>query len=323
MASRLDPRLIDALRVDGRLFMIPWYVTPNALVYNAELFRRAGLDPARPPTTFAEMAADADAIARLPGRPAGAVPYFGNDYNFQGYVASLGASVVAPDGSRTGIADPRAASVFDYFRDLAARGSSPVFTNFFAQSNDAFAAGNLGMFVTSASSYPSLSARGADVRMAPVPRPDGGRALAVTSTNGFVITARDPERRQATWRALLPLLAAPAVTRTVGATATIPLNTAARDDPAQIGAVYAQHPDWRAVADQTTVPWTPLPRGKNADVEATELLGTERLVLVRADTQVLQARIDADRPVPARVRLTADPRRVHRFDPESGARLDD
>ena len=266
MAAQLDPTLLDQLRIGGHLYMIPWYVTPNALVYNAELFRRAGLDPARPPATFTEMTADATAIAGLPGHPGGAVPYFGNDYNFQGYVASLGGTTIVPGATRTGIAGPVPAQVFDYFRDLAARGASPVFTNFFAQATDAFSAGNLGMFVTSASSYPSLSGHGADVRMAPVPHPDGGRALAVTSTNGFVITARDPRRQQQVCQALLPLLSARSVTQTVAATATIPLNTTTGADPNALGRVYAQHPDWRGVADQPRVPWVPLPGSGNAEV---------------------------------------------------------
>jgi len=268
LAAQLDPRLVDDLRVDGRLMMIPWYVTPNALVYNAALFRAAGLDPDRPPTTFGEAAAAGQAIAALPGRPAGLVSYFGNDYNFQGYVASLGGSVLGPDGTRAGIASPVGAAVFDSFRAAAARGISPVYPNFFTQTNDAFASGGLGMLVTSASSYPALSARlGADVRMAPAPYPDGGRAVTVSSTNGFVILTRDPERQARACQALLGLVTQPAVTETVAATATIPLNAVARDDPQSLGRVYAAHPDWREVAAQPRIPWTPLPRGVNAEYQ--------------------------------------------------------
>jgi multiple sugar transport system substrate-binding protein len=143
-----------------------------------------------------------------------------------------------------------------------------VLTNFFADANDAFSGGRLGMMVTSTSSFPQLS-KGAkfDLRMAPVPAMDGGRPTGVTSTNGFVITTKDPARQRATCRALLATLTPDAVTQTVKATATLPLNRAALD-PAHLGPFYQQHPDWIAVRDQATVPWQSLPGGSSAEYAA-------------------------------------------------------
>lgn len=37
---------------DGKLWGVPWYLSGNPLVYNKELFAKAGLDPASPPTTW-------------------------------------------------------------------------------------------------------------------------------------------------------------------------------------------------------------------------------------------------------------------------------
>lgn len=46
----------------GRAFAIPWMLGTRALFVNDEVFRRAGLDPTKPPATWAELLADARRI---------------------------------------------------------------------------------------------------------------------------------------------------------------------------------------------------------------------------------------------------------------------
>lgn len=50
-----------------RLYGVPLYADVSALFYNKDLFTRAGLDPSKPPTSLAEMRADADKITALGG----------------------------------------------------------------------------------------------------------------------------------------------------------------------------------------------------------------------------------------------------------------
>jgi len=51
----------------GRAFAIPWMLGTRALFVNDSLFHRAGLDPAKPPATWAELLADARRITeRVP-----------------------------------------------------------------------------------------------------------------------------------------------------------------------------------------------------------------------------------------------------------------
>ncbi|MBO3747388.1 sugar ABC transporter substrate-binding protein [Streptosporangiaceae bacterium NEAU-GS5] len=49
------------------LFGVPLYADVSALFYNKDLFAKAGLDPEKPPTTLAELRADADKITALGG----------------------------------------------------------------------------------------------------------------------------------------------------------------------------------------------------------------------------------------------------------------
>jgi multiple sugar transport system substrate-binding protein len=268
LTAQLDQGLIGATAIDGVRYQIPWYVTPNALLYNGDLFRRAGLDPDRPPRTLGEVHTAARAIAALGDGIGGAVAYFGNDYNFQGYLASGGGSFLAPDATRTALDSPAGAAAFDTFTSMAADGSAPVYDNVFAQANDAFATGRLGMFVSSASAYPSLAAKGGfDLRIAPAPHPDGGTPLAVSSTNGFVITTTDPARQRAACDALVTLLSPEAVTKTVAATVTVPINTVAVSGDRYLPPVFAAHPTWQAVLDQDLVAWQALPGKGNAEYQ--------------------------------------------------------
>ncbi|MEU2390238.1 sugar ABC transporter substrate-binding protein [Streptomyces sp. NPDC007369] len=85
-AAEYVPGAWEQFKLPGKgdgVFAYPWYVTPEILTYNEELFRKAGLDPAAPPTSveqffdYAEQIADrsggrysafmADPKGRLPG----------------------------------------------------------------------------------------------------------------------------------------------------------------------------------------------------------------------------------------------------------------
>jgi multiple sugar transport system substrate-binding protein len=50
---------------ENRLYGVPLYADVSALFYNKDLFKKAGLDPDKPPTSLAEMRADADKITAL------------------------------------------------------------------------------------------------------------------------------------------------------------------------------------------------------------------------------------------------------------------
>ncbi len=50
-----------------RLYGVPLYADVSALFYNKDLFKKAGLDPTKPPTSLAEVRADADKITALGG----------------------------------------------------------------------------------------------------------------------------------------------------------------------------------------------------------------------------------------------------------------
>src|SRR5262249_20383537 len=51
----LSPKGLKLAELDGRLYGIAYVFSTPTLFYNADLFRRAGLDPDKPPKTWAEV----------------------------------------------------------------------------------------------------------------------------------------------------------------------------------------------------------------------------------------------------------------------------
>jgi multiple sugar transport system permease protein len=62
--DRVQPRVREVLNVRGHVYSIPWAQYVQALYYRKDLFRTAGLDPNRPPTTWDEFYAAARALTR-------------------------------------------------------------------------------------------------------------------------------------------------------------------------------------------------------------------------------------------------------------------
>lgn len=54
----------DAVTFHGNTFAVPWMLGTRALYINEDLFRRAGLDPSKPPTTWAELLNDSRQITQ-------------------------------------------------------------------------------------------------------------------------------------------------------------------------------------------------------------------------------------------------------------------
>lgn len=53
--ERINPTIRDVLKVDGNIYTIPWFQAVMALYYRKDLYRQAGLDPDKPPTTWDEF----------------------------------------------------------------------------------------------------------------------------------------------------------------------------------------------------------------------------------------------------------------------------
>jgi ABC-type glycerol-3-phosphate transport system substrate-binding protein len=155
--------LAEGTDAKGRIIALPKGAYAQALHYNRKLFQQAGLDPNKPPTTWAQIAKDALQISQRTGK-AGYVEMGKND-NTAGWILT---TVVYTLGGRmekgTGknvvatLNNPQTVTALNMLKKLHWTDNS-MGSNFdygWSDINQAFAAGNVGMYISGSDVYTNL-----------------------------------------------------------------------------------------------------------------------------------------------------------------------
>lgn len=162
-ADRYNPNVAQAGEdADGDLWAVPIAAYSQGLHYNRDLFTQAGLDPDDPPTTWAEVREDAKAIADATGQAGYATMTQSNTggWILTTLVNAMGGSVQEFDGTTaTATLDtPEMRQAIDYLRTLRWTDDS-MGSNFlydWGGINQAFASGQIGMYVSGGGNYGNL-----------------------------------------------------------------------------------------------------------------------------------------------------------------------
>ncbi|KOU40339.1 ABC transporter substrate-binding protein [Streptomyces sp. WM6373] len=126
-AGQYVPGAWEQFKLPGKgdsVYAYPWYVTPEILTYNRELFERSGLDPAVPPTSVEQFFDYAEQIAaRSDGHysafmadPKGRLP---------GDWQKMGVPLLSPAKDRFTFATDKAVEWVERMKDLYAKGAMP------------------------------------------------------------------------------------------------------------------------------------------------------------------------------------------------------
>jgi multiple sugar transport system substrate-binding protein len=286
--------VLDAVRVDGTTFALPWYADTRLLFYRRDLFAEAGV--AEPPRTWGAFEA---ALGRVTARGAGALQY---------------GSTLLRDGSRYGdFQGPAFRAAFERYLGLFRRGLAPAAgASQLANLHQDFAAGLFASFVSGPWQLGELRRRlpaGFEARWAaaPLPGPDapaGARPLSLAGGAGLAVV-RGAERADEAWR-LAAFLAEPAQqVAFYRRTGDLPARRSAWEDAslrgdAQAQAFFAQlgHaqapprvPEWERIASRIARHAEAAVRGSEApgealaalDRETDRLLEKRRFLLARGE----------------------------------------
>lgn len=159
--TRINPSIRKIVEgPGGRVYGVPVQAYSMGLLYNRDLFKKAGLDPDKPPTTWDEVRADAKAIQSATG-----VQGFASmtKDNTGGWVLTAmsyanGSTIESADGKKATVDNAATRSVLEFYRTL--RWQDNTFgSNFLVGYNDAlnaFAGGKIGMFVQGADAYQTV-----------------------------------------------------------------------------------------------------------------------------------------------------------------------
>ena len=122
-ASQLNQGHIVAGTYDSKKFVVPFVLDLSVMMWNKALYKEAGLDPDKGPTTLAEYASQAKKIAAL-NKPGVSGTFFGGNcggclvFTWFPMIWASGAQVMNPDGTQSLLNGPEAKQVYSTYRDL-------------------------------------------------------------------------------------------------------------------------------------------------------------------------------------------------------------
>ncbi|MDD5370169.1 MAG: ABC transporter substrate-binding protein, partial [Anaerolineaceae bacterium] len=156
--SDLEPNVLAYYTVDGKQFSMPFNTSTPLLYYNKDLFKSAGLDPAKPPRTFDEFAADAAKLTKK--ESSGKTTVYGGAFAiygwfFEQYLAVSGGQYVDNNNGRDGYAtkatftSPEGANIFQWWQKMVNDGVLANYGRTTVDTRNAFLAGQTAMFIDS------------------------------------------------------------------------------------------------------------------------------------------------------------------------------
>lgn len=200
--STIQQQLRDIYTVDGKVYGIPRTGYSMGLIYNRELFQKAGLDPDAPPATWDEVRTAARKIAALGDGVVGYADYSAQNqggWHFTAELYSQGGDVVSADGKNATVDTPEGRAVLQTLHDMRWKDES-MGSKQLLVINDAqqmMGSGKLGMYLAAPDNIPILvKEKGAaykNIAIAPMP---GGKATLVGG-DGYMFSKEATPSRSA------------------------------------------------------------------------------------------------------------------------------
>ncbi|MGE0284112.1 MAG: sugar ABC transporter substrate-binding protein, partial [Rhizobiaceae bacterium] len=198
--ASLSPAHVKTGSYQDRIYGVPFSADSSVLIWNKKLFKQAGLDPEKGPTTWAEVEAYAEKVNALGGDVKGY--YFSgncpgcNIFTFTPLVWASGGDILSDDGAKATLDNPKLREAIDFYRSMIKKGLVPegaqsdTGSNFFA----AFAGGKIGLNPLGSFAIGALNTQYPDIEygITFIPGKDGGWSSFAGGDN-FVVTKGTPK----------------------------------------------------------------------------------------------------------------------------------
>jgi len=247
------PQALAAGQVNKKLVAMPYTISTPTLFYNATLFRKAGLDPAKPPTTWAAVKTAALAIhqkTKAQGFYIAIANAAKSDFLTQSLINSNGGSLLSADG-KPQLDSPAAVDALSTMQDLTKSGAQPNIAD-----NDAvslFQSGKLGMYVTSTALLAGFdkAAKGSfELQTAGLPAFGSQPAKPTYSGSGLFVLSKDKKRQAAAWQFIKFLTSERGFTIIAEKIGYLPLRPATITDPKYLAGYLKQNPQLKPAIQQ-------------------------------------------------------------------------
>jgi multiple sugar transport system substrate-binding protein len=183
-ADHLAQSHIKAGTYEDKKYVVPHTLDLSVLFYNKDLYRKAGLDPDKPPTSLSEWDRQARAVDALGSGVNGT--FFGGNcggcgvFTWWPSVWAAGDEVLNKEGTEASLASDTAKKVYDTYRGWVKDGivapgareeTGTTWTGVFPK-------GKVGVMPMPSTTL-GLMPKDLDLGVAPIPGPDGGRSTFV------------------------------------------------------------------------------------------------------------------------------------------------
>ena len=198
--STIRPAFVDYNSVDGVLWSLPFNNSLPVMYYNRDMFTAAGLDPDKPPETFAELVSAAEKMTLDPDQTGSPTQYgFNTRDDTHWYLSTMflenGAAIVSDDMSEALYNSPQAVEMLTLWSDMVNQ-YKIMPPNQHSEAQTDFLAGKLAIFFGSSASINSIvSGVSFDLGVAVLPQvgensrklPVGGGSLVIFKNDNQTI----------------------------------------------------------------------------------------------------------------------------------------
>jgi multiple sugar transport system substrate-binding protein len=220
-------------QLNGKTYGLPFTISTPILFYNAKLFKDAGLNPEKPPATWAEVKEDALQIAKKTGATGVHTGGFKFDWTMQLLIGSNGGKVLSDDRKKIQFGEPAAVEAIKMWQDLIASGANDKMND--DEAIEAMSQGKVGMLLHSSSwqgtFLKAAKAGGWELKAAPMPSFSGKPVTPVSSGSALFILSNDKAKQQAAWEFLKFMTSNRGYTIITSEIGYLPLRPAIVDDP--------------------------------------------------------------------------------------------
>jgi multiple sugar transport system substrate-binding protein len=248
-ARGYSERLNSIGRAGDRVFGLPFALSTMVVMYNIELVKAAGADPARLPTTWDELF---DLARRLKASSGGIYIRIESpgSWGLNTFVQNFGGRVLTPDVRDIAFDGPEGLAAMRMLRTYGDVRGNVALTG--AQARQAFGAGSLGILVDSSSGlrgYERAANGRFEIRATLLPKVSGVQSRVPPAGNSACIMTKDVARRKAAWDYIKFATGPEQQALLATETAFVPMNTQAIAREELLGAFYRNRPNDRVAAE--------------------------------------------------------------------------
>jgi multiple sugar transport system substrate-binding protein len=270
------------------------FATSNPIsYYNADLLKRAGLDPAAFPTNWDGVIENAKKIRALGDGVDGMFfRWPGDDWMFSALLYGHGGRMLTEDEKDVAFNGPEGLAALTLLDRFVKEGGMPNYAG--TADLQAFAAGKLGMMFRTTAQVRSISnsvGQNFVLGTTTLPVIDPVKGRLPTGGAGAMITTKDPAKQQAAWKFVKFATSAEGTTLMVKNTGYVPCNQLAIDDPSYLGQFYKDNPLFQAATKQVHLmqPWYAFPGQNSVRVTQVMVDNMARIIEQKATPEVVLA----------------------------------